>query len=457
MRKIKKIHMVGIGGSGMSGIAEVLLNLGYRVSGSDISEGEVVKRLRSLGAEVFIGHDKAHLQDADVVVYSSAISEDNPEIIEAKARSIPVIPRAEMLAELMRLNKTALLVAGTHGKTTTTSLLGTVFKEAGLDPTVIIGGRLNAYGTNALLGKGEYLIAEADESDGSFLCLFPIMSIVTNIDADHMDFYPDLDSIKDAFVKFLNLIPFYGVNVVCGDDANIRDILCRVKRPVVTYGLGEGNYIKGRILHLGATSLFEVEVGGDPWGEVSLSLPGRHNVLNALGVIGLSLYADVPKEAILKGLAEFKGVGRRLEKKGERDGVVVMDDYGHHPTEISTTLRALRELYGDRRMVVLFQPHRFTRTRALFGEFCRCFEAVDILLVTEIYPASEEPIVGVNGENLARGIRQFSGVKVVFCEDLHRCLETLYEVVERGDVVLTLGAGDIWKVGEAYLRGDRDI
>ncbi len=456
MKKIKRVHMVGIGGSGMSGIAEVLLNLGYSVSGSDLSQGETVKRLKNLGAEVSVGHKQENVGKADVVVYSSAISEDNPEIVEAKKRGIPVIPRAEMLAELMRL-KTALLVAGTHGKTTTTSLLGTVFKEAGLDPTVIIGGRLNAYGTNALLGKGEYLIAEADESDGSFLCLFPIMSIVTNIDADHMDFYPDIESIKDAFVRFLNLIPFYGINVVCGDDKNIREILPRVKRPVMTYGLGEDNFIQGKILDIGASSVFKVLVDGKEWGEVSLSLPGKHNVLNALGVIGLSLYVDIPKEAILKGLSGFKGVGRRLEKRGERDNVVVIDDYGHHPTEISKTLDALCELYPDKRVVVVFQPHRFTRTKALFGEFCRCFKRAEVLLVTEIYPASEEPIVGVNGENLARGIRQFTGVDVIFCEDLQGCLEKLYEVARPGDVVLTLGAGNVWKVGEAYVQGEHKI
>ncbi len=456
MKRIKRVHMVGIGGSGMSGIAEVLLNLGYFVSGSDLSQGETVRRLRKLGAEVFLGHREENVGKADVVVYSSAISEENPEIREAKRQGIPVIPRAEMLAELMRL-KTALLVAGTHGKTTTTSLLGTVFKEAGMDPTVIIGGRLNAYGTNALLGKGEYLIAEADESDGSFLCLFPIMSIVTNIDADHMDFYPDIDSIKDAFVRFLNLIPFYGMNVVCGDDKNIRDILPRVKRPVMTYGLERDNFVHGKIVKMGPSSVFRVLVDGKEWGEVSLSLPGRHNVLNALGVIGLSLYVGIPREAILKGLSRFKGVGRRLERRGEREGVVVIDDYGHHPTEISRTLEALRELYRDRRVVVVFQPHRFTRTRALFGEFCRCFKGADVLLVTEIYPASEEPIVGVNGENLARGIRQFTEVEVIFCQDLQGCLERLYQEVRSGDVILTLGAGDIWKVGEAYVRGETKI
>jgi UDP-N-acetylmuramate--alanine ligase len=448
---IEKIHMVGIGGAGMSGIAEVLINLGYEVSGSDHSRNEAVLHLEAIGARIFREHRAANLGRAEVLVKSTAVDESNPEVVEAKSRGIPVIPRAEMLAELMRL-KTGIAVAGTHGKTTTTSLLGTVFKEAGYDPTVIIGGRLKSYGSNALMGQGEYLVAEADESDGSFLCLFPIMSIITNIEADHLDYYPDLASIEEAFVRFMNTVPFYGVNVVCGDDPMIRKLLPRVKRFVVTYGLGPENNLRGEILELGAVSRFAVHWKGEYWGEVSLAQPGRHNVLNALGVIGVCIQAGMPKEQILQGLQRFGGVGRRLEVKGEREGVLVLDDYGHHPTEFRVTLETLKSMYPDRRLVVVHQPHRFSRTRALFGEICRSFGQADVLLVTEIYPASEDPIPGVDGSSLARGIRQVSKKQVDYCSDFDACLESLIQVVRPGDVVLTMGAGSVWQVGERYLQ-----
>ncbi len=452
MKKIKHIHMIGIGGSGMSGIAEVLVNLGYKVRGSDIAESDTVKRLRSLGIEIEIGHKKENIKDAEVVVYSSAISEDNPEIREAKKRSIPVIPRAEMLAELMRL-KTGIAIAGTHGKTTSTSLLGTIFMEAGLDPTVIIGGRLNAYGSNAVLGKGEYLIAEADESDGSFLCLFPIVSMVTNIDADHMDFYPDIETIKDAFLRFMNLIPFYGLNVVCGDDENVMDIIKKVKRPIITYGLKDHNKIRGEILELGANPRFNVFVDGKFWDTIEIGIPGKHNVLNSLGVIGVSIHCGIQKSHIKNALRNFKGVGRRLEKKGEIKGILVIDDYGHHPTEIKNTLATLKSIYSDRRLIVAFQPHRFSRTKALFPEFCRCFDAADLLVVTEIYPASEDPIPGVNGEALVKGIKQVSkGKDIIYCENLQKCVDTLNGILRQGDLLLTLGAGNIWKVGQCIVK-----
>ncbi|MFW5997462.1 MAG: UDP-N-acetylmuramate--L-alanine ligase [Desulfovermiculus sp.] len=454
--RVQHIHMVGIGGAGMSGIAEVLLNLGYTVSGSDLAENEPVKRLQSMGAWVAKGHMAANLKEADVVVKSTAVSEDNPEVVEAKNKGIPVIPRAEMLAELMRL-KTGIAVAGTHGKTTTTSLLGTVFKEAGLDPTVIIGGRLNRYGSHALMGQGEYLVAEADESDGSFLCLMPIMSIVTNIDADHLDYYPDLQAIKDAFVRFLNYTPFYGLNVVCGDDSNVRQLLPHVKRRVVTYGLGADNDIQARILECGLKSRFQVAVQGEPWGTVTLAQPGRHNVQNALGVIGVALEAGLSKEVIINGLESFAGVGRRLEHKGERDSVLVVDDYGHHPTEILATLDTLRQMYPHSRLVVAFQPHRFTRTKAMFGEFCRAFSQADLLVLTEIYAASEDPIPGVNGASLAQGVRQVSDTEVVFCPELSQCLELLKDVLQPGDILLTLGAGNIWQLGEQFIYGQGDL
>ena len=449
--RVQHIHMVGIGGSGMSGIAEVLLNLGYTVSGSDLADNEPVKRLKAMGAWVAKGHTAANLKEVDVVVKSTAVGEDNPEVSAAKDKGIPVIPRAEMLAELMRL-KTGIAVAGTHGKTTTTSLLGTVFKEAGLDPTVIIGGRLNRYGSHSLMGEGEYLVAEADESDGSFLCLMPIMSIVTNIDADHLDFYPDLTAIEEAFVRFFNYIPFYGLNVVCGDDPTIRRLLPRVKRRVVTYGLGEDNDIQGQIVECGLKSRFQVSVQGDVWEPLTLAQPGKHNVQNALGVVGVALEAGLSKEVIVKGLESFAGVGRRLEYKGQRAGVQVVDDYGHHPTEIRATLDTIRHMYPHSRVVVAFQPHRFTRTRALFGDFCRAFNQADVLVLTEIYAASEDPVPGVNGTSLAQGIRQVSDTEVLFCPDVPHCLEALKEILQPGDILLTLGAGNIWQLGEQFIE-----
>ena len=447
--------MVGIGGAGMSGIAEVLLNLGYAVSGSDMSDGPVLNHLRRAGALIHVGHDAHHVGDAGVVVKSTAIPPTNPEIVQARRQNIPIIPRAEMLAELMRL-KTGIAVAGTHGKTTTTSFLATIFKEAGLEPTVIIGGRLNSYGSNALMGEGEYLIAEADESDGSFLCLLPIINVVTNIDADHLDFYADLGEIDEAFVRFMNSVPFYGKNMLCGDDPGMQRLIPRIRRPFATYGLGAENDIRGEVLESREGSRFRVFVGGEAWGEVRLSQPGRHNVLNALGAIGVALEAGIEREAIIQGLGLFGGVGRRFERKGEREGVLVIDDYGHHPTEIRATLDTARECFPERRLVVLFQPHRFSRTKALFGEFCTAFEGVDRLLLTEIYPASEQPIPGVSGSSLAQGIRQVSDVMVEFFPDLESVSRELVAILQPGDILLTMGAGSVWKVGRDFLQGSID-
>jgi len=448
--KIKKIHMVGIGGAGMSGIAEVLLTLGYEVSGSDLVKGPVAQRLETLGATIYAGHARENVCDAQVVVRSTAVRDDNPELLEARAHGVPIIPRAEMLAELMRL-KVGVAVAGTHGKTTTTSLLATIFMEAHLDPTVIIGGRLNAYGSNAMLGQGRYLIAEADESDGSFLCLLPRISIVTNVDADHLDYYKDLDEIRDSFVAFMNSVPFYGLNVVCGDDPGVQSILPRVRRPVLTYGFGEENVLRAEIITCEKGSRFLVYREGEEWGEVSLTHPGRHNVLNALAAIGVAMEAGVPKKDIIHGLGAFGGVGRRFEHKGERDGVLVVDDYGHHPTEIAATLETARLCYPDKRLVVAFQPHRFTRTQALFGEFSKVFAGVDLLLLTEIYPASESPIPGVSGQSLAQAIRQVTSTPVRFFEDFASMQSALGEILQPGDLFLTLGAGSIWTVGQGYL------
>ncbi|MBG0775075.1 MAG: UDP-N-acetylmuramate--L-alanine ligase [Desulfovibrionaceae bacterium] len=452
--KVDRIHMIGIGGAGMSGIAEVLLNLGYAVSGSDVAEGAPVKRLKALGARVAIGHARENVADAQVVVMSSAIGPENPELVEAAERNIPVIPRAEMLAELMRL-RTGIAVAGTHGKTTTTSFLAAIFDAAGLDPTVIIGGRLNAYGSNARLGEGEFLIAEADESDGSFLCLLPIITVVTNVDADHLDFWKDQQAIDDGFVDFMNKVPFYGRNVVCGDDPGVKRLLPRIKRQVLTYGLGAANDLRGEVIAYGARSSFRVFYHGEDLGEVSVNQPGRHNVLNALGAIGVALEAGIDAATAFKGLAEFNGVGRRFEVRGERGGVLVVDDYGHHPREIAATLDTARTCYPDRRLVVVFQPHRFSRTQALFGDFCKVFDGVDKLLLLEIYPASEAPIPGVSGISLAQGICQVSRTDVEYFPDFDVVVEALPTILEPGDLLLTLGAGNVWQIGQSYLDGEK--
>jgi UDP-N-acetylmuramate--alanine ligase len=448
--KIRKIHMTGIGGAGMSGIAEVLLNLGYEVSGSDVSASALVERLRGLGARISVGHAAENVGDAEVLVKSTAVGDDNPEVRAARQRGIPIIPRAEMLAELMRLRE-GIAIAGTHGKTTTTSLAAAIFDAAGTDPTVIIGGRLNAYGSNAHLGRGKYLIAEADESDGSFLCLAPIINVVTNVDKDHMDFYPSQDAIDDAFVTFMNKVPFYGLNVVCGDDVGVARLLPRIKRPVVTYGFGENNQIRAKMLDCGARSRFEVLVRGASMGVADLAQPGRHNVLNALAAIAVALEAGISAQHCLDGLARFGGVGRRFEIKGEKSGVLVVDDYGHHPAEIHATLTTARQVFPQRRLVVVFQPHRFTRTQALFGEFCKVFDGVDKLLLLEIYPAAEKPIPGVSGQSLAQGIRQVSDTDVEYVPDMTSLLESLRAGLRSGDLLLTLGAGSVTNIGPQYL------
>lgn len=450
--KVQAIHMVGIGGSGMSGIAEVLLNLGYTVRGSDMSDSATVRRLRELGAHVAQGHAAEHVGDVQVLVKSTAITDDNPEVQAARAKGIPIIPRAEMLAELMRLRQ-GIAIAGTHGKTTTTSLTAAIFDAAGTDPTVIIGGRLNAYGSNARLGAGDYLIAEADESDGSFLCLFPIINVVTNVDIDHLDFYDGQDAIDKAFVQFMNKVPFYGVNIVCGDDAGVRRLLPQIKRPVLTYGFAEDNALRALPLECAALSRFEVVLRGESLGIMELTQPGLHNILNALAAMAVALEAGISVEHCRTGLSRFGGVGRRFECKGEKDGVTVVDDYGHHPVEIAATLATARQVFPGRRLVVAFQPHRFSRTQALFGEFCKVFEGVDKLLLAEIYAASENPIPGVSGQSLAQGIRQVTQVDVQYCEDFDTMLKAMRESLAPGDVLLTMGAGTITRMGPRYLEG----
>jgi len=452
LRRIQHVHFVGIGGSGMSGIAEVLLNLGYTVSGSDLKRSAVTDRLASLGARVFEGHAAAHAGGAHVVVTSTAVRPHNPEVEEARRHGVPVIPRAEMLAELMRL-KYGVAVAGSHGKTTTTSMVALVLDRGGLDPTVVVGGRLGVLGSGARLGKGEFLVAEADESDRSFLKLTPTLAVVTNIDREHLDTYRDLADVQEAFLGFVNKVPFYGGAVLCLDDPPVQDILPRVERRVVTYGLSHQASVSARDLELQpAGSSYTATLDGRSLGPVTLSVPGAHNVQNSLAAVAVGLDLEVPFEAIRNGLESFTGVDRRFQVRGERDGILVVDDYGHHPTEIRVTLEALRRRAGERRTVVLFQPHRFTRTQALWDEFCRAFHQADVLLLTDVYPASEEPIPGITAQALARAVGERGHRQASWAGDLKAATERLCAEVLPGDVVLTLGAGSVWTAGEELLR-----
>jgi UDP-N-acetylmuramate--alanine ligase len=451
-RKYQHVHFVGIGGSGMSGIAEVLLNLGYTVSGSDLKRSGVTDRLAGMGARVFEGHAAGHVEGAHVVVTSTAVASTNAEVGAARRRGIPVIPRAEMLAELMRL-KYAIAVAGSHGKTTTTSMVALVLDRGGLDPTVVVGGRLGVLGSGARLGRGEFLVAEADESDRSFLKLTPTLAVVTNIDREHLDAYRDLADIKEAFLGFVNKVPFYGAAVMCLDDAPVQDILPRVERRVVTYGLTPKASVSVRDLALSPTGAsYTATFGGRPLGSVTLAVPGSHNVANSLAAVAVGLDLEVAFEAIKSGLESFTGVDRRFQVRGEAGGVLVIDDYGHHPTEIRATLEALRRRAGGRRTLVLFQPHRFTRTRALWDEFARAFDQADVLILTDIYPASEEPIEGVTAEGLARAIAANGHPRVSWAGDLKAAADALAKETHEGDVVLTLGAGSVWTAGEELLR-----
>ena len=445
--KIHKIHMVGIGGAGMSGIAEVLLNLGYSVSGSDMSDSAVVKHLRSLGATVAVGHAAENLGDVQVLVKSTAIADDNPEVVEARRRNIAIIPRAEMLAELMRLRQ-GVAIAGTHGKTTTTSFTASIFDAAGLDPTVIIGGRLNAYGTNAHLGHGDYLIAEADESDGSFLCLLPIINVVTNVDADHLDHYGTREAIDDAFVAFMNSVPFYGMNVVCGDDPGVRALLPRVKRPVMTYGFAADNALRAVPLESGAVSRFSVWQNGEELGEVRLPQPGRHNILNALGAIGTALSADIAFADCARGLGAFGGVGRRFEYKGERDGVTVIDDYGHHPAEIAATLATARQVFPGRRLVVAFQPHRFSRTAALYKEFAEALSLADRAFILPIYGSDERPMEGVSSQLIFDAASDDMRSHYELSGNFDDLITSVCKAARSGDIILTIGAGSVGTLGQ---------
>ena len=449
--RVKHIHFVGIGGVGMSGIAEVLLTLGYAVSGSDMADSATTRRLVNAGAKVYFGHDAGYIAGADVVVTSTAVKADNPEVLAAEAARIPVVPRAMMLAELMRF-KQGIAIAGTHGKTTTTSLVASVLGAAGLDPTFVIGGRLEAAGTNARLGQGDFLVAEADESDASFLCLQPVMAVVTNIDADHMDTYDhSLEKLKQAFVDFLHRLPFYGHAVLCVDDANVRSILPQVKRPVTTYGFAADAQVRAEnVVPDGQCMRFDaVWVNGETHREpIVLNTPGRHNVLNALATIAIALECGAGIEAIRQGLAQFSGVGRRFQRYGEvpvptGGSFTLVDDYGHHPVEMAATLAAARGAFPGRRLVLAFQPHRYSRTRDLFEDFVRVLGTVDGVLLTEVYPAGEAPIVAADGRALARALRVAGKLEPVFVEQVAELPAAIMEFVRDGAVVLTMGAGSI--------------
>jgi UDP-N-acetylmuramate--alanine ligase len=450
-RKVQRIHFVGIGGIGMSGIAEVLLNLGYTVSGSDLAQSDITQRLSSLGAKISIGHDAKNLSDIDVVVTSTAVKADNPEVIEARRRMIPVIPRAEMLAELLKM-KFSIAVSGSHGKTTTTSMIATILAYGGLDPTMVIGGKLGSIGSNAKIGDGSVIVAEADESDGSFLKLSPSLAVITNIDREHLDYYRDIDDIKSAFLQFANIVPFYGSTIICADDANCRKIIPLVKRKVITYGLSTpADYEALNPAFSGSSSRFSVRHSGKILGEVVLNVPGEFNISNALAAVAVARELDMEFPAIRDGLSKFGGVQRRLEVKGKVGGVTVVDDYGHHPTEIKATLGAARHVWPER-IICVFQPHRYSRTMALYDEFLSAFADADTLILTDIYPASEEPIPGVNSLNLCKGITAAGHKDASYMADAHEIVKKLRTIAKPSDCIITLGAGNVWKIGEEYLK-----
>lgn len=462
--KVKNIHFIGIGGSGMSGIAEVLFNQGFEVTGSDLTESAVTKRLMAQGIKVVVGHLAANVDCADAVVVSTAVAQTNPEVVRARERNVPVVPRAQMLAELMRL-KQGLAIAGTHGKTTTTSLIASCLAEAGLDPTFVIGGRLNSAGANAKLGSGEFLVAEADESDASFLFLSPVVAVVTNIDADHMETYGhDFEQLKSAFVDFLHRLPFYGVAVLCRDDPNVREIMPRIAKQIVTYGIdGPANLRAENIVADGGTMRFDcVRTNGKITRlPIVLNLPGRHNVLNALAAIAVASEVGADDTAIVRALSGFTGVGRRFQRYGEMPcaggSFTLIDDYGHHPVEMAATIAAARGAFPGRRLVVAFQPHRFTRTRDCFDDFVKVLCGIDALLLAEVYAAGEQPIVAADARALARAMRVAGSVEPVFVDQITDMAKAIIALAVNGDVVITMGAGSIGNVAvqvQKAVRGD---
>jgi len=450
-RKVKCIHFVGIGGIGMSGIAEVLINLGYNISGSDTAQSETTARLQKLGACVALGHAAKNIGNADVVVTSTAVKVNNPEVVEAHQRNVPVIPRAEMLAELLKM-KFSVAVSGSHGKTTTTSMVSTILARGGLDPTMVIGGKLASIGSNARLGDGDIIVAEADESDGSFLKLSPTIAVITNIDREHLDFYPGITEIKEAFLKFANIVPFYGCTVLCNDNEHVREITPFIKRKMITYGIEHSaDYSARDIKYLGSRIEYSLIYRGDRLGTIELIVPGLFNVYNSLAAVAVGRELDLDFATIKEGLASFPGVVRRLEIKGRVGDITVVDDYGHHPTEVKATLAAARQVWKGR-LIVVFQPHRFTRTKALFNEFTQAFSDADLLILNDIYPASEEPIVGVNSQALCEAIRKTGNVSVEYIAQAEGTIEFLLKTVRPKDTVITLGAGSIYKIGEALLK-----
>jgi len=450
-QKAYKIHFVGIGGIGMSGIAELLISLGYKVSGSDLKSSPITRRLKKQGATIYIRHKKEQVKDANVCVTSTAISSDNPEVIQAKENMIPIIPRAEMLAELMRI-KYSIAISGAHGKTSTTAMVSEVLNTAGLDPTVIIGGLLKTLDTNALHGKGEFIVAEADESDGSFLKYSPAVAIVTNIDLEHLDYYKGIDEIKEKFVRFINSVPFYGLSILCLDNEHIQNILPKISVRYTTYGMTAQADTQAKDIHFkGNQSFFTVFHNKEKLGNVTLNLAGEHNISNALASIATGLELNIDFEIIKKALEKIEGVKRRLEIKGEKKGILVMDDYGHHPTEIRATLEAVRRSYSKKRIIVLFQPHRYTRTRELFDDFTRSFYRSDILILLPIYAASENKIQGITSEKLLLGIKAHGHKNVSFAADFKKAISAIEKIIKKDDLILTLGAGDIYTLGEKLL------
>ncbi len=452
LQKKHRVHFVGIGGIGMSGIAEVLLNLGYAVTGSDLHESEVTGRLRKLGAQVFVGHQEDNLMaNPSVVVISTAVKYSNPEVLEARRRHIPVIPRAEMLAELMRM-KYGLAVAGSHGKTTTTSMIAAVLSTAGLDPTMVIGGQVHMLGTNAKIGQGEILVAEADESDGSFLLLSPTIAVVTNIDREHMDFHQTMERLNESFLNFINKIPFYGLAVLCLDNAQVRVLLPKVRKRFATYGLSSDADFSAQDLQMKPAGVeYTVLHHAKPLGKLRLRLPGRHSATNALAAVTVGYELEIPFSQVAEALDGFTGIHRRFEIKGEPQGIMVIDDYGHHPAEIQATISAIRDSW-KRPLTVIFQPHRFSRTYDLFDEFLTAFEGADRLVLTEIYAAGEDPIDGVTSEALYQAIKRRGHMEVEFISDKDQIVNQLAAKLNPGDIALTLGAGDIYKVGEALVE-----
>ncbi len=451
--KVRHIHLVGVGGIGMSGIAELLLNLGYRVSGSDLKSGRVTEALAAKGGEIYKGHRREHVADADVVVYSSAVRPGNVELLEAAERSIPVIPRAEMLAELMRL-KYGIAVAGAHGKTTTTSMVASILNCAGLDPTVVIGGRLDIWGgANAKLGQGEILVAEADESDGSFVVLSPTIAVVTNIDREHMDHYGSMDRIRDTFVDFINKIPFYGTAILCLDNEEIQRIIPRLKKKFLTYGMSSQADLHARDITCDRSgSSFEVVQRGVSYGRVTAGIPGEHHVLNALAATGVGLALDLEMDVIGRGLADLGGLARRFQVKGEKGGVLVLDDYGHHPTEITAVLKTAKQCWPEKRLVSVFQPHRYSRIMDLYDRFVVSFNDADLLVIAPLYAAGERPVTEVDSRSLASSIKEHGHRHVTAAADNDELFSILSGAVRPGDLVLTLGAGDIYRVGERLLE-----